>query len=58
MNNSDIARRLLAYARPQWKMFAASFLCFTLGAAIEPAIPALFKKLIDSGFQEIGRAHV
>jgi ATP-binding cassette, subfamily B, bacterial MsbA len=52
MNTSDTARRLLAYARPQWKMFSASFLCFTLGAAIEPAIPALFKKLIDSGFQE------
>jgi len=52
MNLSDTARRMMAYARPQWRMLAASFLFFTLGAAIEPAIPALFKKLIDSGFQE------
>lgn len=33
-------------------MLAASLLFFVLGAAVEPAIPALFKKLIDSGFQE------
>jgi len=52
MNLSDTARRMMDYARPQWRMLAASFLFFTLGAAIEPAIPALFKKLIDSGFQE------
>jgi ATP-binding cassette, subfamily B, bacterial MsbA len=52
MQIQDTGRRLIAYAKPQWRMLAASFLFFTLGAAVEPVIPALFKKLIDSGFQE------
>lgn len=33
-------------------MLAASLAFFTAGAAVEPIIPALFKGLIDSGFQE------
>jgi ABC-type multidrug transport system fused ATPase/permease subunit len=52
MELKDTGRRILAYGKPHWKKFAASFLFFTLGAAVEPAIPALFKKLIDSGFKE------
>ena len=32
-------------------MLAWSFVIFALAGAVEPAIPALFKKLIDSGFQ-------
>jgi subfamily B ATP-binding cassette protein MsbA len=52
MQMNDTARRLTEYARPHWRMLAASFVFFILGAAIEPAIPALFKKLIDSGFKE------
>ncbi|MBI5333747.1 MAG: lipid A export permease/ATP-binding protein MsbA [Burkholderiales bacterium] len=52
MDLKETARRVIAYGKPHWKMFAASFLFFTLGAAVEPAIPALFKKLIDSGFKE------
>ena len=52
MELKETGRRILAYGKPHWKKFAASFLCFTLGAAVEPAIPALFKKLIDSGFKE------
>lgn len=52
MQFSDTAKRLIEYARPHWRMFGASLLFFILGAAVEPAIPALFKKLIDSGFQE------
>lgn len=32
-------------------MLALSFVIFALAGAVEPAIPALFKKLIDSGFQ-------
>jgi subfamily B ATP-binding cassette protein MsbA len=44
--------RLLAYARLQWRMLAMSVLFFVLGAAAEPVLPALFKKLLDSGFQE------
>lgn len=52
MDLKETARRVIGYGKPHWKMFAASFLFFTLGAAVEPAIPALFKKLIDSGFKE------
>jgi len=52
MELKEVVQKILAYARPNWKLFGAAFLFFTLGAAVEPAIPALFKKLIDSGFQE------
>jgi subfamily B ATP-binding cassette protein MsbA len=52
MELKETGQRLIGYGKPHWRMFGASFLFFTLGAAIEPAIPALFKKLIDSGFKE------
>lgn len=45
-------RKILAYGKPHWKKFTGAFLLFTAGAAVEPVIPALFKKLIDSGFKE------
>lgn len=48
----DTGRRLMIYARRQWRMLGASLLFFLLGSAVEPVIPALFKKLIDSGFQD------
>ena len=47
----DTARQLLGYARQQWRLLALALVLFILGAAVEPAIPALFKKLIDSGFK-------
>lgn len=52
MELNHAGKQLLAYARPQWRMFGAALLFFTLSSAVEPIIPALFKKLIDSGFQE------
>ncbi|HET8869729.1 MAG TPA: ABC transporter transmembrane domain-containing protein [Aquabacterium sp.] len=52
MELSETGKKLLEYAKPQWKMLAASLVFFTAGAAVEPTIPALFKKLIDSGFKE------
>lgn len=52
MGEEDTVKRLLAYSRPQWRMFAATLLLFILGAAVEPLIPALFKMLIDSGFKD------
>ncbi len=48
----ETGRKILAYGKPHWKKFAGAFLLFTAGAAVEPVIPALFKKLIDSGFKE------
>lgn len=44
--------RLLAYAAEQWRMLALALLFFIIGAAAEPVLPAMFKKLLDSGFQE------
>lgn len=52
MELKETGQRIIGYGKPHWRMFAASFLFFTLGAAVEPTIPALFKKLIDSGFKE------
>ena len=52
MELKEVVQKLLVYAKPHWKLFGGAFLFFTLGAAVEPAIPALFKKLIDSGFKE------
>lgn len=52
MQLNATGKRLLAYVRPQWRMFGAALLFFTLSSAVEPLIPALFKKLIDSGFQD------
>lgn len=47
----DTARQLLGYARQQWRLLALALVFFVLGATVEPLIPALFKKLIDSGFK-------
>ncbi len=52
MNSSETGQRLMGYARPHWRLMAVAFLLFSVGAAIEPIIPALFKKLIDSGFKD------
>ena len=46
------ARKLLGYAKKEWKALAVAMVFFVLGGALEPAIPALFKKLIDSGFKD------
>jgi len=42
--------RLLGYVKPYWRMFALSILALVLTAATEPALPALFKPLLDKGF--------
>lgn len=52
MELKETGQRILAYGKPHWKQFAGAFLFFTIGASVEPIIPALFKKLIDSGFKE------
>lgn len=51
MDFRSIAKQLLQYARPQWRMLAASVLFFMLGSAVEPVLPAMLKKLLDTGFQ-------
>ncbi|RZL04465.1 MAG: ATP-binding cassette domain-containing protein [Rubrivivax sp.] len=52
MDYKDASQRLLSYARPQWRMLSTALLFFILGSAVEPILPAMFKKLIDSGFKE------
>jgi subfamily B ATP-binding cassette protein MsbA len=52
MDFTDTYARLKTYLRPQWRMLAAAVVFFLLSSAVEPVVPALFKKLIDSGFKE------
>lgn len=52
MDYKNTINKLLGYMRPQWKAFALGIACFLLSSAVEPLVPALFKKLIDSGFKE------
>lgn len=46
------AKRLLGYAVKEWRTLSLALVFFVLGGAMEPVIPALFKKLIDSKFKE------
>jgi ATP-binding cassette, subfamily B, bacterial MsbA len=52
MDDKNTHQRLLNYARTQWRMLAMALVFFVVGAAAEPILPAMFKKLLDSGFQE------
>ncbi|WP_290645313.1 ABC transporter transmembrane domain-containing protein, partial [Aquabacterium sp.] len=45
-------KRLMHYTRPHKRMMITAVFFFLLSSAVEPIVPALFKKLIDSGFQE------
>jgi ATP-binding cassette, subfamily B, bacterial MsbA len=51
MDFKDTTQRLWTYARPQWRMLAATLAFFLLSAGVEPLIPELFKRLLDSGFK-------
>ncbi|MEQ1669206.1 MAG: ABC transporter transmembrane domain-containing protein, partial [Sulfuriferula sp.] len=42
--------RLLQYVRPYWRMFGGALLAMAVLAAAEPAVPALFKPLLDGSF--------
>lgn len=45
-----IYRRLLAYTRPYWKMFALALLCMLLFSATDVAVARLIKPLTDGSF--------
>ncbi|WP_374355421.1 ABC transporter transmembrane domain-containing protein [Limnohabitans sp.] len=51
MEFKDTIDRLWAYARPQWRMLAATLVFFLLSAVVEPLIPDLFRRLLDSDFK-------
>ena len=42
--------RLLRHVRPYWRMFAGALFAMVIMAAAEPAVPALFKPLLDGSF--------
>jgi len=50
----ELIRRLLGFVRPHWKVFALGVVGMILTAATEPALPALFKVLLDDGFGKDG----
>lgn len=52
MDDKATFTKLLPYLRHQWRALGAALIFFLLSSAVEPVIPALFKVLIDSGFQE------
>lgn len=47
----DTGRQLVGYAKPHWRRLSLAVIFFMAGSAFEPMVPALFKKLLDSGFQ-------
>jgi len=51
------AKKLLGYARREWRALVLAFVIFSVAGAVEPAIPALFKKLIDTGFHQGGLSY-
>lgn len=51
MKPPTTATRLLGYTRPYKWGGILGVLFFFLSAAVEPAVPALFKKLLDTGFK-------
>lgn len=42
--------RLLGHVKPYWRIFAGSLLAMAITAAVEPAVPAIFKPLLDGSF--------
>ena len=52
MTSGKLYLRLLGYVRPYWRAFVLALLAMALVAALEPAMPALMKPLLDGTFVE------
>ena len=52
INNNDrsLYVRLLRHVKPYWRLFGFSLLCMAILGALEPALPALLKPLLDGSF--------
>lgn len=48
----DLYQRLLGYATPYWRLFAAAVLAMTLFAATDTGLAALMKPMLDGNFIE------
>ena len=49
-NDKSLYLRLLRYVKPYWRLFGFSLLCMAILGALEPALPALLKPLLDGSF--------
>jgi subfamily B ATP-binding cassette protein MsbA len=54
LDDRALRRRIYGYLRPYRRAFALGVLAMLLTAATEPALPALFKVLLDQGFGREG----
>lgn len=52
ITTKDLYLRLLTHVQPYWKMFAVCIAGLVVAALTEPAVPALFKPLLDVNFVE------
>jgi subfamily B ATP-binding cassette protein MsbA len=50
MTSGKLYLRLLGYVKPYWRAFALALLAMALAAALDPALPALMKPLLDGTF--------
>ncbi len=51
-DSEAIYPRLLNYVRPHWRVFTISIVTMVFLGALEPAVPALLKPLLDGSFVE------
>ncbi|HQT25646.1 MAG TPA: lipid A export permease/ATP-binding protein MsbA, partial [Burkholderiales bacterium] len=58
MDSLTLYRRLMKYVMPHWKIFLLSVLCMAVVAATEPALPALMKPMLDTGFVDKDRSFI
>lgn len=49
-SSRDLYLRLLTYVRPYWRAFALAIVLMAISSAMEPALPALLKPLMDGSF--------
>jgi subfamily B ATP-binding cassette protein MsbA len=54
LRDRQLMARIFGYVRPHMRVFAVGVLGMILTAATEPALPALFKVLLDDGFGKQG----
>ncbi len=52
LSGKTLYLRLLSYVKPYWRIFLLSLIATAIGAATEPALPALLDQLIDRLFVE------
>lgn len=49
-SSRDLYLRLLTYVRPYWRAFVLAIILMAISSAMEPAVPALMKLLLDGSF--------